>query len=75
MLDVDSTILAATFASAVQLAKKTEDEVVIEAIAEWRSKLKWISSTSKQPGSFIWTCIEFDLDPDCVRKAIKEKRA
>ena len=73
-LDTDHDILAATFAARVQLAKETEEEAAIASRAEWHRTQKWVTSTSKQVGSFNWFCDEFDLDPEVVRRAIREKR-
>ena len=73
-LEADNDILAATFAARVQLAKETEDEAVAAGRAEWHRTQKWVVSASKQVGSFNWFCDEFDLDPEVVRRAIREKR-
>ena len=73
-ITTDHGILAATFASRVQLAKESEDECVGKARAEWQATQKWVASESHRDGSFLWFCDEFDLDPSAVRRAIKEKR-
>jgi len=39
-------VLSAIFASRVTLAKKTEDEAVVEAREDWRKTQKWILSAS-----------------------------
>lgn len=72
--EVDNDILAATFAARVQLAKETEEEAVAAGRAEWHRTQKWVASSSRQSGSFLWFCDEFDLDADAVRRAIREKR-
>lgn len=67
-------VLGAIFASRVQLAKKTEDQAAQEARLEHQRTLAWVESNSQKEKSFLWYCDEFDLEPDAVRRAIKEKR-
>lgn len=74
VLPQDREILAAVFASRVSLAKKTESEAASEAVAEWNKTQKWIASASQKEGSFLWFCMEFDLDAGSVRRAVQEKR-
>jgi hypothetical protein len=71
---VDKEVLAAVFAARVQLAKKTEVEVVSEARREYATCVVWVNSNSQKEKSFLWFCDEFDLDPGAVRRAIQEKR-
>lgn len=71
--DVDREVLAAAFAARVQLAKKTEVQVVQESRTEWKRTQQWVKSESHKEGSFLWFCDEFDLDPGAVRRAIKER--
>lgn len=70
----DREVLASIFAARVGLAKKTETEVVSDAMEEHRRTLAWIASKSTVEGSFAWFCDEFDLDIGSVRRAIQEKR-
>ncbi len=71
---VDKEVLGATFAARVRLAKLTEEEAAEQAHEEWCRTQKWLVSTSQKPGSFLWFCDEFDLDPSAVRRAIKERK-
>lgn len=71
---VDREVLAAVFASMVQLAKKSEDEAAEEARTEHRKVAAWVRSNSQQEKSFLWYCDEFDLSADAVRRAIKERK-
>jgi hypothetical protein len=70
----DREVLAAVFAARVGLAKKTEEEVVTEARAEYQRTVAWCASNSQREKSFNWFCDEFDLDAGAVRRAIQEKR-
>lgn len=74
VLPQDREVLAAVFASRVSLAKKTAVEAQNEALDEWMKTQKWVISTSKKEGSFLWMCEEFDLDAGAVRRAIGEKK-
>lgn len=67
-------VLAAIFASRVQLAKKTEEQAVAEARLDYQRNLAWVESDSQKVKSFRWFCDEFDLEPDAVRRAIRENR-
>ena len=71
--DVDSQVLAATFAARVRLAKEPLEDMLVKAQAEWERTQKWVVSESKKPGSFLWFCDEFDLEPSAVRRAIRER--
>lgn len=71
-MDVD--ILRGIFASRVKLAKKTREEAVADALAEWDVTQRWVKSESEKEGSFRWFCDEFDLEISAVRRAIREKR-
>lgn len=71
----DREVLAAVFAARVQLAKKTKEQVLEEATEEHRRTLAWVQSNSRKEKSFLWYCDEFDVEPDAVRRAIREKRA
>ena len=70
----DREVLAAVFASRVSTAKKTEEEVVAEARAEYARTIAWVANNSQKEKSFLWFCDEFDLDAGAVRRAIQEKR-
>ena len=70
----DRETLAAIFASRVTLAKKFRDEAVAEAGVEWDRTQKWYASSSEKEGSFLWFCLEFDLDAGAVRRAIRERK-
>jgi len=72
-MTIDKQILAATFASRVQLAKLTAHEAIGQAEQEWQKTQKWVASPSEKEGSFIWFCDTFELDASAVRRAIKEK--
>ena len=63
------------FASRVSLAKRTEDQAVEDARAEWTRTQAWVKSPSAKEGSFLWFCVEFDLAPDAVRRGIAERRS
>lgn len=71
--EVDRETLAAIFASRVSLAKRTEDEAAADARVEHQKTVKWIASPSKQEGSFLWFCEDFELAPDAVRRAIANR--
>jgi len=65
--------LAENFAWLVLLAKlKTKDAVTRFAISEWQRAIAWVASSAETPGSFLWCCDQYDLEPDAVRRAIKE---
>lgn len=70
----DREVLASVFAARVVLAKKQEAQVVEEAVAEYHRTLTWLESRSQKPGSFLWFCDEFDLDPATVRREILKAR-
>ena len=70
----DREVLAAVFAARVQLAKKSLERVLEEAAEEHTRALAWVQSNSKKEKSFLWYCDEFELEPDAVRRAIREKR-
>lgn len=72
--DMDREVQAAVFASRVALCKKTEPEVIADALAEWKKALKWAASPSLKDGSFLWFADEFDIEPSAIRRAIVEKR-
>lgn len=72
--DMDLDVLRAIFASRVRLAKMTEEEAITSARSEWTENQAWIKSNSQQEKSFVWMCDEFDLEPDAVRRAIKERK-
>lgn len=74
IVDMDRETLAAVFASRVALCKKTEAEVVAEALKEWKGALNWLGRKGMKEGSFEWMCDEFDLDSGAVRRAIAERR-
>lgn len=71
--EIDNDVLSSIFASRVRLAKMDEEEAVEQCRREWRKTQKWIASSDTKDGSFLWFCLEFDLDAGAVRKAIKEK--
>ena len=67
--------LAKDFAWLVLLAKlDTEAAVKKFAVAEWKRAKSWVASDSEQPGSFIWACDLFNLEPDAVRRAIRDRK-
>lgn len=66
----DREILAAVFASRIALVKKTREQAMAEAGEEWERAREWLASGSKKERSFLWYCVEFDIDPDAVRKAV-----
>ena len=72
--ELDLDVLRAIFASRVFLAKRTEEEAVQMARDEYRDNLMWVASNSQKEKSFCWFCDEFDLEPDAVRRAIKERK-
>lgn len=71
---VDKEVLAAVFASRVQLAKKTLEDALSDARLEWERNLLWVASNSQKEQSFVWFCDEFDLDASAVRRAIQERK-
>ena len=71
---MDREIQAAVFASRVALCKKTEAEVVADALAEWKKALAWLAAKKTQEGSFLWFCDTFDLEASAVRRAVQERR-
>lgn len=75
MAEIDREVLAAVFASRVSLAKKTEEQAVDEARQEHKRVTAWVGSNSQKERSFLWFCEEFELPPDAVRRAIKERRS
>jgi hypothetical protein len=72
--EMDREILSAVFASRVTLAKKTLAEAIADATEEHRRAIEWVQSPAKKEGSFLWMCLEFDYEPDAVRRAIQERR-
>lgn len=73
-IPADREMLAAIFASRVTLAKKTEDEAAADARKEWQRNQKWITSPSQKEGSFLWFADEFDIPPDAILRAIRERK-
>lgn len=71
MIAIDRETLSAIFESRIKLAKMTQAQAVLEASGEWVRTQSWIRSPSKQEGSFLWFCNEFDLAADAVRTAIE----
>lgn len=69
---VDREVLTAVFASRVALAKKTEEQAVEAAKREWQASRAWIFSkgSANKPGTFLWMCDEFDLEPTAVLRKI-----
>ena len=67
--------LARDFAWLVLLAKlRDEKELIAFAKKEWKRAKAWVASDNEGEGSFCWACDSFDLEPDAVRRAIKERR-
>lgn len=73
--DIDRETLAAIFAARVSLAKKSLADALAEAQKEYLRTILWIDNNSQKEGSFRWFCVEFDLDPGIVRKAVEKARA
>jgi hypothetical protein len=73
-VDADKETLAALFASRVALAKKSLAEAIEEITRDYENTKTWVASQSQKEGSFLWFCDVFELEPDAVRRAIKEKR-
>ena len=69
-MDTDREVLAAVFKARIELAKSSTSEVIETALAEHQSALAWISSDARGVGSFLWFCVEFDFDPEAVRRAV-----
>mgnify|MGYP000958344728 CR=1 FL=1 len=74
-MSVDREVLASIFAARVALAKKSLEQVLLDATAEHQGTLKWLESQSRKEGSFLDLCDEFDLDPGAVRRAVREARS
>lgn len=72
--EADIDVLRAVFASRVATAKLTVHEAVQQAEGDWQRTQLWVLSKSEKKGSFLWFCDFFDLEPDAVRRAIREKR-
>ncbi len=72
--DMDREVQAAVFASRVALCKKTEPEVITDALSEWKKALRWLASPGTKEGSFLWFADTFDLEPSAVRRAVEQKR-
>lgn len=73
-MDIDRETLSAVFASRVSLAKRTEDEAAEDARQEHRNTLAWLLSGRKVEGSFLWFCLEFDLEASAVRRAVADRK-
>ena len=73
-MDADKETLAALFASRISLAKKSLAEAIEEITRDYEHTKTWVASQSQKEGSFLWFCDVFELEPDAVRRAIKEKR-
>lgn len=81
-LKTDRENISEMFAQRVTLAKQTlkhakelaAAEAAKEAEKEWRKVKKWVSSDADTPGSFLWCCDLFELEPDAARRAIREKK-
>ena len=69
-LVLERDVLAATFQARVKLARQSRDNAAKEADTEWLSNREWFLSTRRVPGSFLWMCDEFDLEPSAVRKQV-----
>lgn len=69
---VDREVLAAVFASRVALAKKTEAQAVADVRLEWQKARAWVLSRASEnkPGTFLWFCDEFNLEPSAVLRTI-----
>ena len=65
---------AQRFAERVVLARMTEEEAVASTKKEWRLVQRWVASNDMKVGSFLYMCDVFDLEPDSVRNAIKERK-
>jgi len=39
-----------------------------------RNTIRWVTSAEKHPGSFLWCCDLFDLNPDYVRRQMVRAR-
>lgn len=72
-LVLDREEQAKRFAERVTLAKLTEAEAIAQTTKEWWSVQRWVASSTMAPGSFLYMCDVFELEPDAVRKAIKDK--
>ena len=69
---LDGAVLAAIMKSRVETAKKTVEEVIDEAIEEHEACLRWFDSDATTKGSLRWFCEILDLEPDAVRRAVRE---
>jgi hypothetical protein len=67
---MDREVLAATFQARVKLARQERGAAAKEADTEWLANRTWFSSSNKAPGSFLWFCDAFDLEPSAVRKQV-----
>jgi len=72
--NVDREVLIATFVSRVKLAKMSREAAAEEGAREWDETNTWFASASQASGSFLWYCDEFGLEPDAVRRAIRERK-
>ncbi len=42
--------------------------------ADLRNTIRWITSAEKRPGSFLWCCDLFDMNPDYVLQQVVRAR-
>ncbi len=71
--EADIDVLRAVFTSRVATAKLTVHEAIQQAESDWQKARMWVLSKSEKKGSFLWFCDFFDLEPDAVRRAIRER--
>jgi len=69
---IDGAVLAAIMTSRVETAKRTVEEVIDEAIQDHEECLRWFASDATTKGSLRWFCEILDLEPDAVRRAVRE---
>ena len=70
-MNIDTEVWAALFAARVRATKMTEAEIQAEALTERQRAIDWIKSNDKAEGSFLWLCVEFDIEPTAVRRNLK----
>jgi len=54
-------------------AAQSEEEYAAGARTAHRNALKWMTNNSKIKGGFLWVCDALNLEPDAVRRAMREK--
>lgn len=54
-------------------AAQTREDYMTAAGKAHEGAVAWITNDTKEKGSFRWVCDLFGLEPDAVRRAMKER--